>query len=60
MNDFDKQFVLVFCNFFLITELQNKNCDKQNHVNFKYTQFSKEDVVQHSMYSDLLIGKMCS
>ena len=45
MNDFDKQFVLVFCNFFLIIELQNKNCDKQNHVNFKYTQFSKEHVV---------------
>ena len=43
-------------NFFLEIEL---NCDKENHVNFKHMQFSK-DVVQLNMCSDLLIDKMCS
>ena len=39
MNDFDKNFVLTFYNSFLKVEL---NCDKENHVNFKYIKFSKE------------------
>ena len=42
MNDFDKNFVLTFYNSFLKVEL---NCDKENHVIFKYMQFSKEDIV---------------
>ena len=42
MNDFDKNFVLTFNNSFLKVEL---NCDKVNHVIFKYMQFSKEDIV---------------
>ena len=42
MNAYDRKFVLAFYNSFLKTEL---NCDKENHVNFKYMQFSKEDVV---------------
>ena len=41
MNAFDKKFVLAFYYYFLKTEL---NCDKINHVNFKYIKFSKEDV----------------
>ena len=42
MNAFDKKFVLAFYNCFLEIEL---NCDKENHVNFKYMQFSKEVVL---------------
>ena len=42
MNDFDKNFVLTFYNSFLKVEL---NCDKENHVIFKYMLFSKEDIV---------------
>ena len=42
MYAFDKKIVLAFFNSFLKTEL---NCDKENHVNFKCMQFSKEDVV---------------
>ena len=42
MNACDRKFVLAFYNSFLKIEL---NCDKENHVNFKYMQFSKEDVV---------------
>ena len=38
----DKKFVLTFYNSFLKIEL---NCDKINHVNFKYMHFSKGDVV---------------
>ena len=43
MNDFDNkfQFVLAFYNSFLKIEL---NCNKENHVNFKYMKFSKENV----------------
>ena len=37
-----KKIVLAFYNTFLIIEL---NCDKENYVNFKYMQFSKEDVL---------------
>ena len=37
----DKTFVLGFYNSFMKVKL---NCDKEN-VNFKYMQFSKEDVV---------------
>ena len=42
MNDFDKKLVLAFYNSFLKIEL---NCEQENHVNFKYMQFSKEDVI---------------
>ena len=42
MNAFDKKIVLAFYNYFLKLEL---NCDKENNVNFKYLQFSKEDFV---------------
>ena len=42
MNNFDKTFVLAFWNSFLKIKL---NCDKENNVNFKYMQFSKDDVV---------------
>ena len=38
-----KKFALAFYNSFLKIEL---NCDKINHVNFKYMQFSEEDVVR--------------
>ena len=41
MNAFDQKFVLAFYNSFLQIEL---NCVKINHVDFKYMQFSKEDV----------------
>ena len=41
MNAFDTKFLLAFYNSFLKVEL---NCDKANHVNFKYMQFSEEDV----------------
>ena len=41
-NEFDKKNVLAFYNYFLKIEL---NYDKENHVNFKYIQFSKGDVV---------------
>ena len=42
MNAFDIKFVLAFYDSFLKIEL---NCDKINHINFKYMQFSKEDAV---------------
>ena len=42
MNAFDKKFVLAFHNSFLKKEL---NCDKENHDNLKYMQFSKADIV---------------
>ena len=42
MNTFDKKFVLSFYNSFLKVE---SSCDKINHVNFKYMQLSKENVV---------------
>ena len=41
MNDFDKTFVLPFCNSFVKVQLDS---DKRYPVNFKYMQFSKEDV----------------
>ena len=37
-----KKFELALYNYFLKIEL---NYDRENHVNFKYMQFSKEDVV---------------
>ena len=40
MNDFDKTFVLAFYNSFLKIKL---NFDKK-YVNFKYMQFSKENL----------------
>ena len=50
MNDFDKTFVLAFYNS------ENKiKFQLQKYVNFKYMQFSKEDVVYLNMSSDLLI-----
>ena len=42
MNDFDEMFVLDFYNYFLQIKL---NCDEENNANFKYKQYSKEDVV---------------
>ena len=43
MNDFDKTFVLAFYSSYLKMKL---NFDKKRkYVNFKYMQFSKEDVV---------------
>ena len=45
MNAFHKKIVLVLLplyNSFLKIEL---NCDKENHVNFKYMQLSKENAV---------------
>ena len=44
-----------FHNTFLIIEL---NCDKENHVNFKYMQFSKEDFLELNMCSKLLIDNL--
>ena len=41
MNAFDKKFALAFYNSFLKAEL---NYDKINNVNFKYMQFSKENL----------------
>ena len=38
-NDFGKK-LFAFYNSFLKIKL---NCDKENHVNFKYMEFSKED-----------------
>ena len=40
MNDFDKTFKLAFYYFFLKNKIVIKN-----YVNFKYMQFSKEDIV---------------
>ena len=42
MNDFDKTFLLAFYRSFLKIKL---SCDLKKSVNFKYMQFSKEDVV---------------
>ena len=56
-NAFDKKFVLAFYNSFLKTEL---NYGKENHVNFQYMQFSKEDVVYINMCSDLFIDSKCA
>ena len=39
VNAFDKKFVFAFYNSFLKIELSS---DKENHVNFKYVQFSKD------------------
>ena len=41
MNDFDKTFALVLYNSFLKIK---SNCDKEDYVNFKYMQFSKDVV----------------
>ena len=45
MDDFDKKFLLVFYSSSLIIKLQIINCDRENHVNFKYMHFSKDDAV---------------
>ena len=42
MNVFDKKFMLAFYKSFQAIEL---SCDRENHVKFRYMQFSKEDVV---------------
>ena len=41
VNTFEKKFMLAFYNSFLKIEL---SCDKENHVNFEYVQFSKDVV----------------
>ena len=41
MNVFDKKFMLAFCKSFQAIEL---NCDRENHVKFRYMQVPKEDV----------------
>ena len=49
--------LLAFYNYFLKTQL---NCDKEDNVNFKYIQFSKEDVAKIIMYPNSFIDKICS
>ena len=57
MNVFHRKFVLASCSSFLKIEL---NRDKENLFNFKCMQFSKENVVQVNMCSDLLIDEIPS
>ena len=55
MNAFHKKFALAFSDSLLKIWL---NCDKENHVDFKYMQFLK--LFSNLTCSDLLIDKICS
>ena len=55
MNVFHKTFALAFSDSLLKIRL---NCDKENHVDFKYMQFLK--LFSNLTCSDLLIDKICS